>query len=58
MLKIKNTRKLSITRETIRAIGALDMGRVVGGDGARPKSAATDGMGNCESELSDCPTHV
>lgn len=45
-------RRLAVRAETIRAMTAGTLARARGG------YSATDGAGNCVSELSDCPTHA
>lgn len=54
--------KLALKRETLRRLGVQDLalarGAMMGTNDGNSCTAATDGQGNCQSELSDCPTHM
>ena len=45
--------KLTLSRETTRVMGWIELDQVRAG-----YVPATDGAGNCPSELSDCPSHA
>lgn len=53
--------KLHLRAETLRLLTAAELDRAAGGrmgtNDGQSCTVASDG-GNCQSELSDCPTHV